>query len=87
MAVKEEVKRTVIEKLECTEISNLTVGEVWQIFRDKLLNTLKEKCGTTKHGRELRKAVAWWNDMVKKPSRKSKSCTKCGFNPNWMMTM
>ena len=45
--------------------AKLLLESTFQTFRDIILETLKETCGTIKHSRGLRKATAKWNDVVK----------------------
>ena len=59
VSVCKEVQKAITEKLKSLEISKLSVEEAWQTFRDILLETRKEKCGTRKHRRGPRKVTAW----------------------------
>ncbi|XP_035664606.1 uncharacterized protein LOC118408089 [Branchiostoma floridae] len=76
MDIQEEIKRKITERLEQEDTRDKSAEETWCIFRDTLLDCLKNTCGKKRHGKGQRKATKWWNDEVKEAVREKKRLYK-----------
>ena len=74
--VQEEIKSILSEKLDPIDPLPLNVEEAWNTFKEALLVTVKQACGSKKMGGRNRKATAWWNEEVKEAIKEKKKLFK-----------
>ena len=76
--IRQELGIEVIKKLKYVNSTELTAEETWSVFKNTLVETLKEACDTRKTGRWQTKQTVWWNDTIKE----RRSCTVQGVGEN-----
>ncbi|KAI0220192.1 hypothetical protein LSAT2_028288, partial [Lamellibrachia satsuma] len=72
--IQQEVEIEVTKKLKDVNNTKLTAEETWSVFKNTLVEALKEACGTWKTGQT--KQTAWWNNTVKEGIREKKKLSK-----------
>jgi Reverse transcriptase (RNA-dependent DNA polymerase)/Endonuclease-reverse transcriptase len=73
------IEEKCIEKMENME--NSTLEELWKIFKNIILDTAKEVCGTCKTNNH-RKQTAWWTEEIKQEIKIKKRKWNLYLNSN-----
>ena len=63
--IAEQVEKDIQEALETLPEDTAPIEEEWQAFKNKITETLKERCGTKKTGTRRKRGTMWWNEKVK----------------------